>query len=775
MPLPNPNLFALFPLAEYLFDKTTGAPLAGGQVAFYSDSQWPTLKPIYQVTEQPPHSGNLVYSQLQNPMTLDGLGQYVDEVGNSIIPFLYPYLGAPTDSVPQAVELYYIEVYDANGVLQFTRSAWPPNQPDLGETISDEEQSENILVNPQFNEVYFGGAGSLTGIPGTDGSYAYSVSGTDTYTTIAPGWMLLTSGTDTITVQQISISGSNVSPSGAPCGLSISGGSSLTSISLVQRVLNSPRILANSYIAGYFEVKSNTGSEQGPFIFTYVPSGTGDTELICQGVSSIGSNFTAITGASQFIPAANSDGYSGYIEFQLAMPVGCNVTVTSFQAISTPSSSNTNLSFIQISTPQQKSQLFSYWQDALNYKPIPSFLVGWDFPLNPAQSMVTDNSNASLHNPITFGADNLSGYIWDQTILFQGTNASIDVSRSSTTNGLTLTMASSATTSTSAIIQYLPANVAREMLSQNLSVKIQALNTGASIPCTVSLYYTVDTDLPQLEAIPNGTSYSLVSAVSSVGVPTIGGGGNYGTWVQVPRNGLKDPATFTVSDAVLPDYFFSGFNFGSTTGSTTATYIAIVIGIGEMTYNVSANQSITFNYVSCVPGDIPTRPAPQQPNDVLRQCRYYYETNYDVGVALGATSAKSTAVIYCVPQYVSAGGSGSSLTVSSYSAPIWLNFLEAKREAPASTNITFYNPATGVKGAVLTFIAANGSQLSGSPSTATFSSFWAFQFAGLNSAVYFSNSASPVFTSGLTALPIVGIYAGIEAMYVVDCRLGILL
>lgn len=772
MPLPSPFVYALFPLAEYLQNKDGTGPLSGGIVTFFSDPQYPRLKPIYQLSENPPNSGNITFTVLQNPLILDGNGSFVDESGNSIIPYLYPYVGDPTDAEPGAVELYFITVQSSLGIFQFSRSAWPPNQPDLGLGQTTVPNSQNVLTNPQFAEVSFGSG--LYGSPGVDGTYVFNVSGTGTTTAIAPSWSFLTSGSGTITVQQKVVNGATASPSQAETALSILVGAGVTSISLIQQIDNSPRFLSNSYIAGYFEVASNTGTVQGPFTLNYVPSNTGATTLqIATGSSTTSGNFNYIDGTTQMAPPTiiNPDGYSGYIQIELVIPAGANFQVTSFQITTTQTINDTSF-FIPISTPQLNSQLFSYWQPYLNYKPTKSYLVGWDFPTNPAQSMTIGASPAAISNPITFGGNNLSGYVWDQTILFQGTDASIDVSRSSTTNGLSLTMDAAATTTTSAIIQYLPANIAREMLSQYLSVKIQALSTGPSTPCTVSLYWTTST-LPVVQASPNAASYSLVSSVSSTGVPTVGGGGNYGTWTQVLRNSLQDPAAFSVNSATPVDFDFSGFNSINGPGYETATFFAIVIGIGTMTYNVSNNQSVTFNYASCVPGKIPTRPAAQTQDEVLRECRYYYEQSYDVGAVVGTATQKSPILTYCVPSIVSAGGSG-SLAISGYSAPFSLNFKEPKWKAPGSGNIAFCDYTTGAIGSVRVAIFANGALASGGTADVTFSSFWAFQYAGLNGAAYFPSSATALATSGLVTLPIVGVGVTTEMNYIVDCRLGVI-
>ena len=42
---------------------------------------------------------------------------------------------------------------------------------------------------------------------------------------------------------------------------------------------------------------------------------------------------------------------------------------------------------MQNSVNRQNDYLFHYYNPLLQYKPIESFLIGWDFPVNPAQPL----------------------------------------------------------------------------------------------------------------------------------------------------------------------------------------------------------------------------------------------------------------------------------------------------------------------------------------------------------------------------------------------------
>ena len=137
MPL-NPQFILAPPLMEYFVDRDTGFPLAGGVITFYSDVNRTTLKPVYELTGVPPY--NNPYTQLSNPLTLSSTGTIVDAEGNEVVLYYYPF-----DQFGN-VELYYVTVYSAGGVLQFTRQAWP-NFDESGFSSSD---VTNYIPNGQF-------------------------------------------------------------------------------------------------------------------------------------------------------------------------------------------------------------------------------------------------------------------------------------------------------------------------------------------------------------------------------------------------------------------------------------------------------------------------------------------------------------------------------------------------------------------------------------------------------------------------------------------------
>jgi hypothetical protein len=126
-------------LEEYFVDKTSGLPLAGGMVFFYSDIDRSTLKPIFKLSGSPP---NYSYTELPNPSTLSAVGTFQDELGNNVLPYYYPY------DADGNIELYYIAVFSSTGVPQFTREAFPNIS--AGGGSGGQSGQLNFIPNGQF-------------------------------------------------------------------------------------------------------------------------------------------------------------------------------------------------------------------------------------------------------------------------------------------------------------------------------------------------------------------------------------------------------------------------------------------------------------------------------------------------------------------------------------------------------------------------------------------------------------------------------------------------
>lgn len=131
----NPN-YMLAPSLQQLFrDKDTGLPLSNGKVFFYRDISRAELKPVYQLSGVP---GNYTYTALPNPVILDAVGAFPSAI------YYFPF--DESEQPPTTVDLYYIEVYDENDVLQFTREGYP----DFAEDDTSGDVDVNFIPNGQF-------------------------------------------------------------------------------------------------------------------------------------------------------------------------------------------------------------------------------------------------------------------------------------------------------------------------------------------------------------------------------------------------------------------------------------------------------------------------------------------------------------------------------------------------------------------------------------------------------------------------------------------------
>lgn len=124
-------------LEEAIFD-LNGNPLTGF-IYSYRDNARTTPKPLYTYNGNP---GNPSFIELANPVSVVN-GYAVDETGTNCILYYYPY-NEDTSTTP---EPYFIQVEDANTVLQFTRENFPYTA-DTGATGTAIDN--NLIPNGQF-------------------------------------------------------------------------------------------------------------------------------------------------------------------------------------------------------------------------------------------------------------------------------------------------------------------------------------------------------------------------------------------------------------------------------------------------------------------------------------------------------------------------------------------------------------------------------------------------------------------------------------------------
>ncbi len=724
----DPRFIPAFSIEDVLLDKDTGAPLAGGLVYFEYDNQRGLLKPVYQITGNSP---DYTFTQLPNPVTLSSIGTFADALDNPVIPYFYPY-DADGD-----VELYYIRVTNSEDVEQFVREAQPYISPqEDGELLS---VITNEISNPQFAEVLFD-----TNVD----PVTYNVNAvTDEVINIAPDWDLIVSApaAGTVTVAQLTPTGSLnvITNPGTLLTLSSTG---LTKLHLRQRIYGSPNLWGTGYLSASFVAKTYSGTTVTLNMYYSQSNGTVVDQLLVAGELAASGAYGAFPG-SALIPPSNSVGTfpSAYIDIYFDIPLSIEIDITSVMVAFTGETSIDEISYDQESWARQIDHLFHYYKDPIFFKPIPSLLTAWDFPLNPAQistASVTMNTTAA--------------YIWDQTI-GKSVVGNIAVIRNTVTGGFQATTANA--NEAFYQLQYLSGGQARKFLDTTLSVNINAFRTQAGGACTVKVY------------LYRGSSAATVP-VLPISLGTIDASGNFtltaANWTLIPR-GDRGQALGTLSAIDTADYStlndvidlqFSGWQITDETEISDTDKVAIVV-----TYSCPTTATvITVDSIGLVPGDIPTRPAPQTTDEVLRECQYYYEISDDNSTTLMMESL-------CQP---SAG------RTSSFASPFEIIYNVEKRAVPTFTVQSLALTADNVSAILYYSKLTTHIFTTSGPTNKALASFWSTPIVGLKS-LY----ALPKAGGGGLVTTLINVTdstgdtsfayssAAIQFYYILDSRLGV--
>ncbi len=654
-------------LQDTFVDKSTGLPLAFGQIFFYKDTSHTTAKPVYQLSYD---TGTQLYSYvaLSDPLTLSGVGTFDDGNGNNIPIYYYPY-----DSFGN-LELYYVTAYDSNNLLQFTRNAWPYPNVNTSEasTINDAIGLTNMLTNPQFAVVNFIADETL--------SIAYT-SGT-TVIGIAPGWNLniTASGSGTLTIEQTPVAGNSAYPFNPPFVLTIDPGININSggLTLTQRLSNNPDWAASqtSSISGF--VSGSVMLGPGTIIaMNYVASAGNASQVIIPQITNTTGGRAQFNETVELLIAANPQtGLVGYDTIELILSNTAISEIGNVQII--PLRTNIEISsFDQTPVNRQIDQMFNYYQSQLNYKPISSYLTAWDFPLNPAQASGHAIAAKALGAKTSY-------YAWDQTIVYQSVTNSVTVSQSA---GGYLTLTATADTQI-ALVQYLSAAEAVAVLSTHLSASfLGATDQTDGIKSTISLWYTVGATLPDLKT-PNFKS--IVNTLDANGFPTVLNNAGASGWIQIFREGvgstqdvgsLLGNATFTLEESPLSTagqylHSFNGWLAENPSSNHGETFFAIVVGFGVL----ASGKSLIIKSIGLVPGDIPTIPAPQSVAEVLADCRAYYESSFQIGTTPAQNVGLNTG------EFLSSQVKGSN-TASNF-----VGCITYKVPKTQTTTVTIYSP-----------------------------------------------------------------------------------
>lgn len=529
MSVPNQNLIYCVPIQTYFVDKDTGAPLSAGVVTFYEDDNRTVLKNVYQQSNTPPYT----FTLLNNPVTLSGVGTFQDGNGNDINVYLYPYEGSKDDVVRGAEQLYYIEVYSSDGVLQETRSAWPPSVgADFGSAAAT--NSLNQITNTQFVEVLF------------ETPTTYTVSGTDTSTEIAPGWFVLTSGSGTFTVSQVAVpSGTSTDLTAAPYELTISS-ASISSISLYQRINGSPLLLAGGNVYGYAQIASTGGAQIVSIV--YSDSDGNDTILAGPVNTNSDNSFTTVEGTSVVLLQATGTAPTAYVDFSIILVAGAEFKITSCQMIAVASTSSMP-GYFQQSVPQQENGLYYYDKPIVPVGTIIDF-GGFGTPLNYL------SCDGEAYNRISYN------------LLFQAITTTETVTLTSTSATFTVANGSVYRIGMGVENAGIPANTTITGISGNtITISSAATSSGAT----------------SVRFFAAGLTYSeTVSLTSSSNTFTVSSAANYGIGMAITGNAIQ--ADTVVSNIVGTTITMS--KTATATQSSLVTFYAPGNGDGSTTFNV---------------------------------------------------------------------------------------------------------------------------------------------------------------------------------------------
>lgn len=597
--------FVTSDLDTYFVDKDTGLPLSGGFLTFYRDVARTTPKTVYQLTGAPP---DYTYTALPNPIQLSGSGTVQNAGGDNVVIYYYPYDASGN------LDLYYVVCVDSGDTMQFTREAWP-NITAADNPTTGQFPIQNQLANPQFTQVFIN----------ENAPTVYIVSAaTNEVFAFAPNWDFVISGTGTVTVERVAIAGNENVVTSPPYVIDVTVSAGITSCNLRQRLYLNSGLWAstadeNIYLSGSLIARNENAGTSAIQMF-YVESSGSPISIVDASFNN--ANYQSLTGVTfDPIPLStdtNTD-FAGYVDIYLSFLTGSEVRISSIQVVPTLNQAGaTILQYDLNSSNREQALMGDYYIPRLNRRPAGSLLTGWDFMVNPFQF--------SESGTIT----NTAGYICDQTIALTGTSGAVQFVQDTVTNGLALR--TEGNNDAFYLMQYLSGADATKMLGTDLSVNVFGYVTSASAPVTMSVYLFRASSSASIPILPTS-----IGTIATDGVFTL----TASDWTEIPRSGLP------TAQAVLPysptdsdinnldnDMGFVGWKITDNTEISDTQYFAIVVTFAY----IDISTTLTIQSISLIPSDIPSRPAPQSSDEVLRKCQYYFEKSYDLNVYEGDIS-----------------------------------------------------------------------------------------------------------------------------------------
>lgn len=719
----DPRFVPITSLNEYFVDKDTGLPMANGTLSFFRDTARVTPKPVYRLTGAPP---NYEFQLLPNPVTLSAVGTVEDGANNNVIIYTLPY------DNDNNIDLYYVVAKNSGLVEQWVREAIP-NLSDRTDPLQEPFPVTNQIANPQFSRIFFNELGGNT----------YDVTGAvNEEFRIAPDWALEVSGTGAVIVNRVLISGSENIVTSPPYFLDVSVGNGITKCFLRQRMRVNSGLWSSTNeqpvgLTGIFVVRNENVGQTALSLF-YVESNGGSAVPVTSG-SFDNSKYFLIRGSTENpIPFSNNtnEGNDGFIDIYFALNPSQHIRISSIQVVPVSTAIGTQTIEYDTQTSNREQALMGdYYIPALEFKPVSNVLIGWDFPLNPAQFGESGNIDVAAK------------YIWDQTIAYRNGATSMSYKREPTLKALRIE--TTGTAGAVAVQQYLDEVNLRNLIGSRFSLNINTWQPSNTGDVTARIYLFEGTSTAIFPTLP-----ANIGTLNVDGTFTLTEAG----WSEIGRNELEVPkftltrgSFSTVIDKKI-DFMFNQWLIDTSVGEHNK--FAIIV-----TYQFpAAAHQLDIQSVNLTPGNISGRPSPESFSNTLEKCQYFYEKSYELSTAVGTITLKG---VLAIKQVLFA-----ELTATSViSKGFVITFKKLKLKDPT---VFIYSSKTGDVDRV-NLIAWIGASTKNADDELVFSTNWPMQRTISTQSVSY-NSLGQVIAN----VPNPGFdYVDIEFHYVADARIGI--
>jgi hypothetical protein len=496
-----------------------------------------------------------------------------------------------------------------------------------GETpiVDTSFSTDNQITNPQFALINFTSPLTLNSISSAT-------------INVAPDWFLHLTGTGNVILTQVLLNSTVKDPTNASYALRIQLSGTWTKAYLSQRFHQNGILWSNTFVSS--SIMALSGNPPQNISAKLVDSQGNDLTTVLP-VTPLTEAFNEYRGVGEIFDSINTDfPPTAYIEYQLALPVTCDITLSSIQLIS----GDVGIAFpySQTTIERQIDQTFHYYKDSLLRQSKESLLTGWDFGLNPWQFRTTAQTNLA-----TFG------YTADQTIMVQqlyvvgSVGNTISVGQASDANNHGFTVQAVSLTNQFAMIQYIAPQTIRSswgtILSSFVRLNARKQNNLAPLRAKMRLIYrdTLPPALSQLEPIISWPA--LGEPVFAVG------------WNAIAP--LNDPI-FNILGG-FNEFYFEGFQLPA--ASTSLMTLGIVIYTLDNMNQTGTPDNIIFDQISLAQSDFSIETTRLSFDETLRRCQYYYSKSFENGT-VPATGITPGETIF--PQTVAALGNGISQSIT---------------------------------------------------------------------------------------------------------------